>query len=261
MKASVSVVMPHYNSLGTIGRSIDSVVDQTMPVRELIIVDDGSESIGELSELVDRYSSRLDISLVSLGSNKGASYARNVGVSKASSKYIAFLDSDDVWHPEKVAIQYGYMEGGSFFLTGHGYVFDLSPRGFEALGGVESVLIGGKNFIWGNPFFTPTVMALREGFISFDERHRRVDDYKCWYENLNNGSFAFLRCNLAGGYKPPIGCSGLSGSVRLMHEGYLDVLRSLYVERKISLPRYLATLFFEFVKYPIRSALVRLRRK
>lgn len=261
MKMSVSVIMPHYNALDTIGRSIESVIAQTMPVHELIIVDDASEDFEALSRLIEVYSSRLKIVLVSLGLNRGAAHARNIGISRAFSKYVAFLDSDDVWHPNKIAIQYSYMEANSFYLTGHSYVFDLGVQSFGLLGELDSKVITRKDFLWGNPFFTPTIMALKNNFVAFDERHRRVDDYKCWYENLKNGQFALLNCNLAGGYKHPVGSSGLSGSIRLMHESYLVVLRNLYDEKKLSLFYYSISVFVEVMKYPVRIILIRLRDK
>lgn len=260
MKANVSVVMPYYNSPGTVERSIRSVVGQSMPVAELIIVDDGSDDADALSDIVKKYSDRLSINHVSLGANHGVACARNVGISKAGSKYIAFLDSDDVWHPEKIAIQYQYMEKHAVEITGHGYVFDLSFRDFDLLSACNARKIRRSNFCWGNPFFTPTVMVARESFISFDENHRRVDDYKCWYENFKSGNCWLLTCDLAGGFKPPIGASGLSGSVKLMHESYVAVLSDLYSDKKMGVIFYCNALLIETIKYPIRLFLVNIKK-
>lgn len=260
MKANVSVVMPYYNSPGTVERSIRSVVGQSMPVAELIIVDDGSDDADALSDIVKKYSDRLSINHVSLGANHGVAHARNVGLSKASSKYIAFLDADDVWHPEKIAIQYQYMEKHAVSFTGHGYVFDLSLREFGLLSDCNARQVRRLNFFWGNPVFTPTVMAARESFIPFDERHRRMEDYKCWYENFRSGNCWLLAGDLAGGFKPPIGASGLSGSVSLMHESYLAVLGGLYADKKMSMMFYATALLIETLKYPLRLLLVRIKK-
>lgn len=261
MKAAVSVVMPHYNALDTVARSIESVIAQSLAVQELIIVDDASPDFPALANLVTSYRDRLDIRLVPLMTNSGASHARNVGVEHASSPYIALLDSDDVWHPQKVEIQYGYMQTHAVELTAHGYVFDLQQQPFAPLAELTTRVISQGNFIWGNPIFTPTVMARKERFVAFDARFRRVDDYKCWYENLQNGNHVLLCIALAGGFKPPIGASGLTASTRLMHESYLEVLRSLRVEGNMPLGNYLLTVLCETFKYPFRSLLVRLRKK
>lgn len=259
MKASVSVIMPHYNALNTIRRSIDSVVNQTLPVGEIIIVDDGSTSVDELVFLVSGYENIVPIVLIALDGNYGAAYARNVGIQHSKFKYIAFLDSDDVWHPEKIKLQYSVMEEHDVFLSGHGYLFNLNNQKFQAQASVVFNSFHSSKFMWGNPLFTPTVMARRDGFISFDERYRRVDDYKCWYENLCNGTFALLSADLAGGFKAPIGVSGLSGSLSLMHAAYLDVLKSLLIEKKMSYFEYLLAATCERIKYPVRSVFLSLR--
>lgn len=252
MKASVSVIMPHYNALDTIRRSIDSVVNQTLSVGELIIVDDGSSSVDELVRFVSGYENIVPIVLITLDVNCGAAHARNIGIQHSKFKYIAFLDSDDVWHPEKIKLQYSVMEEHDMFLSGHGYLFNLTNQKFQTQVSVEFTSVYRNKFMWGNPLFTPTVMARREGFISFDERFRRVDDYKCWYENLCNGTFALLSADLAGGFKAPIGVSGLSGSLKLMHAAYLDVLKSLLIEKKMNYFEYLLAATCERVKYPVR---------
>lgn len=261
MKASVSVIMPHYNALDTIKRSIDSVMAQTLSVGEIIIVDDGSSSVDELILLVSDYDNVVPIVFIALEINCGAAYARNIGIQRSKFKYIAFLDSDDVWHPEKIKLQYSVMEEHNMFLSGHGYLFDLNNQKFKTQVSVVFASLYRSRFMWGNPIFTPTVMARRDGFISFDDRFRRIEDYKCWYENLCNGTYALLSADLAGGFKAPVGESGLSGSIKLMHAAYLDVVKSLLVEKKMSYFEYLLAATCERVKYPVRLVLFRFRGK
>lgn len=261
MKASVSVIIPHYNAVDTIRRSIDSVVNQTVAVGEVIIVDDGSSSVEELKLLVASYENIISIVLVLLKTNRGAPHARNVGIQHSKFKYIAFLDSDDIWHPEKIEIQSSAMEKHGLFLSGHGYIFDLNKQGFQTQETVLFTAFSKSKFRWGNPLFTPTVMVRREGFILFDERFRRVDDYKCWYENLCNGNYALLSSELAGGFKAPIGASGLSASLELMHVAYLEVLKSLFREKKMTWFEYIMTAACEQLKYPIRLLIFRFRGK
>lgn len=252
--------MPHYNALDTVGRSIESIIAQTLPVHELVIVDDASTDFSALAQLLERYSSQLKITLIPLAVNGGAASARNVGIASASSNYIAFLDSDDVWHPQKIAIQYGYMQENSVNLTAHGYIFDLRKEFFPIVSDMSIKTITKDRFIFGNPIFTPTVMARRDSFYLFDERYLRMEDYKCWYENFLNGNHQILNLQLAGGYKQAIGASGLTGSARLMHQSYLEVLRSLRTEGIMPFGDYLLASSCETLKYPIRSLLIYLRR-
>lgn len=258
--ADVSVVIPHFNAIATVGRSIDSVVAQTLSVREVIIVDDASADFYALERLIESYSDRLEIFLIRLPINRGAANARNVGVSHATSNYIAFLDSDDVWHPEKIAFQYGYMCDRSVNLTAHDYIFDLCLQPFPDDFSLVVKTVAKRRFVWGNPIFTPTVMVRRNGFVAFDERHQRMEDYKCWYENLKSGNHELLGAALAGGFKPAIGSSGLSGSAVLMHREYVCVLKSLRAEGKMSRLDYIFAVMFEFLKYPVRAVFIFVRR-
>lgn len=98
----VSVIIPTFNRESTIGRSIQSVLDQTYDSLELIIVDDGSTDRTE--EIVSSISDDR-IRYVKLDKNSGACVARNQGIELAKGEYIAFQDSDDAWDKNKLAKQ------------------------------------------------------------------------------------------------------------------------------------------------------------
>lgn len=256
--ADVSVIIPFFNAIDTIERSLCSVLEQTDSITEVIIIDDFSGKSDELRRIVLKFPS-MKIFLYEHEKNLGASAARNLGVLHAKSKYLAFLDADDIWHPEKIKIQFQLMEQYSSRISGHGYVHNLNVEPFGTLGGGVK-MISTHNFIVGNPFFTPTVMALREGFIGFDPQFRRVDDYKCWYENIVISGGHFFVQNLAGGFKPSIGGAGLTASVSCMHSSFLQVLNNLYRTYKISLNFYVIALTVEMIKYPIRCVIVKFRK-
>lgn len=88
----VSVIIPTYNRAGSVGQAIDSVLTQTVPAGEIIVVDDGSTD--HTSKVLDRYGLRIH---VIRQPNKGVSAARNAGLAAAQNDWVAFLDSDDVW--------------------------------------------------------------------------------------------------------------------------------------------------------------------
>lgn len=101
----VSVVIPCYNAASTIGRAIGSVMAQTLPVREVIVVDDGSQD-GSAEVIAEAFPS---VTLVRQ-ENRGAAGARNTGMGRAAGRYIAFLDADDLWLPYKLELQVPVLE-------------------------------------------------------------------------------------------------------------------------------------------------------
>lgn len=104
----VSVVTPAFNCKSVIQRCVESVANQTVAVKEHIIVDDGSvDGTGEyLKQLCLKYPHLK----VFTQRNQGAGVARNYAILKAKGKYIAFLDADDCWLPKKLELQIGFME-------------------------------------------------------------------------------------------------------------------------------------------------------
>lgn len=111
---TVSVVIPYYNGGKFIAEALDSVAAQTFPAHEIIVVDDGSkpEQAAKLDEVAR---GRERVVVVHLDRNRGACVARNVGISRATGRWIALLDCDDLWEPKKLERQ---ME---FLRTNPGY--------------------------------------------------------------------------------------------------------------------------------------------
>lgn len=101
---TVSVIMPIYNAERFVEGAILSVIDQTFDSWELIAIDDGSSDDSFLKALAAANGDRR-IQVLRNSMNSGVSYTRNRGISLARGKYIAFLDSDDEWHPEKLKRQ------------------------------------------------------------------------------------------------------------------------------------------------------------
>lgn len=99
-KYTISVVIPAYNSGNYIGRAIESVLAQSRPADEIIIVDDGSTD--DTAQAVSKYESKVKYIHQP---NAGASVARNTGIEAAGSEWIAFLDADDEWLPQKLHLQ------------------------------------------------------------------------------------------------------------------------------------------------------------
>src|SRR5262249_38770907 len=100
---TVSVITPCYNRARSIAAAIESVQCQTVQDWELVVVDDGSAD--NLEETIQDYSDDVRIRLVRHAYSRGEPAARNTGIAAAHGRFVAFLDSDDLWLPEKLARQ------------------------------------------------------------------------------------------------------------------------------------------------------------
>jgi glycosyltransferase involved in cell wall biosynthesis len=137
MSVPISVVVPTYNRASLIGATLESILDQSCAPAEVIVVDDGSTD--ETESIVRRFPSMVKYYRIE---NSGACAARNFGVSRAASPWIAFCDSDDLWTREKLAKQIAlHQQGGvEYSFTNFRIVtggiwkeqtkFDTAPPGF-----------------------------------------------------------------------------------------------------------------------------------
>ena len=98
-KPTVSVIIPTYNRAHILGRAIQSVLDQTYQDFEIIVVDDGSTD--NTDEVINNFNDKRIIYHL-CGKNRGVAAARNIGIKLSRAEYIAFQDSDDVWHLDKL---------------------------------------------------------------------------------------------------------------------------------------------------------------
>ncbi|MCK5595776.1 glycosyltransferase family 2 protein, partial [bacterium] len=114
MKKKISVIIPAFNRANLLKKAIESVLSQTYQGFELIIVDDGSTD--NTYEIVSEFKN--DIIYIKQ-ENRGAAAARNTGIKRAENKFLAFLDSDDCWDKEKLAIQIDEMQKNPSYLVSH----------------------------------------------------------------------------------------------------------------------------------------------
>jgi glycosyltransferase involved in cell wall biosynthesis len=158
----VSIIIPTYNRADLIGETIQSVIDQTYTNWELIVVDDGSSD--NTSGLLSKFNnSRIRYYAIEHCGILGK--VRNVGMSHATGEYIAFLDSDDIWLPEKLEYQLSLLNKypQASFVFGHGEQFGLGaipPPELETLfsGNIFLPLLLEERFV----FYVPTVLFKKE---------------------------------------------------------------------------------------------------
>jgi teichuronic acid biosynthesis glycosyltransferase TuaG len=121
MNNLVSIITPSYNSKKFIKETINSVLFQTYQHWEMIIVDDKSkdDSVKFIKEIIK---DEKRIKLISLENNVGAAEARNKALEIAKGEYIAFLDSDDIWLPQKLEKQLNFMKKNNYAFTFTSYI-------------------------------------------------------------------------------------------------------------------------------------------
>lgn len=178
----VSVVIPFYSRVDWLIEATESVLAQTYKNIEIIIVNDGSPE--KISEFLERYSSKITYVYQE---NKGAAAARNVGIKLSKGEYIAFLDADDVWRPNKLELQISMMiEKNSWWSHTNYVTFGL---------GKKEKIIDVSNFngdifplcIISSPIATPSVVMRKCIFIDnpnirFDETMKYGEDSMLWLQ-------------------------------------------------------------------------------
>ncbi len=120
MKELVSIITPSYNSESYISETINSVLNQTYEIWELIIIDDCSTD--KTQDLLNNYC-KIDnrIKLFVNEKNLGSAISRNVGIKNSSGRFIAFLDSDDIWVKEKLEKQLFFMKSNKIAFSFSGF--------------------------------------------------------------------------------------------------------------------------------------------
>jgi teichuronic acid biosynthesis glycosyltransferase TuaG len=186
----VSIVTPAYNASHFIGAAIESVRCQTYQNWEMLIVDDLSKD--ETVIVVDSYA-KLDsrIRLIRLNANVGPAMARQAGLDAACGRYLAFLDSDDLWLPQKLERQLSFMRTYDAALS-----FTRFRRISEAgdiCGRLISVPIrlNYRQLLKNTIIATSTVLIDRVKTGPFRMTRTYYDDYALWLELLKRGFTAY----------------------------------------------------------------------
>ncbi len=263
--APVSVVIPCFLCRDTIERAVLSILKQTVMPREILLVDDASPDDGatvrELKKLAEQHGNLLLIKVVESSENGGPGRARNRGWELACQPYVAFLDADDVWFPQKIECQYIWMrDHPEYVLTCHQQV--LLKGGGDPIheelvfSDVRYVNINNEKLLYFNVVATRTVMLKRDQPHKFLGGKRYSEDYLLWLTIvLSGGRAAKLEPTLAGAFKPDFGVGGLSSRLIKMETGELDCYFRLYRAKLIGIFTLSGVVGFSFIKFARRILL------
>ncbi len=198
-KIEVSVIMPAYNAEQYIGEAVQSVINQSFTRWELIVVDDGST---DNTEVIVKKLAQKDNRIIYLYQTNGKQgKARNLGISVAKGRFLAFLDADDLWLPQKLELTLkefaddidlvftnGYLLSDEKQIYQEPIVMGINGRLYEGIKGFEE-------FLFGNKIPTLTVVARKEPILkvgsfcdSIVDNIYKPEDYDLWLKLLYNGA-------------------------------------------------------------------------
>ena len=188
----VSIITPVYNAEKFIANTVDSVLAQTVDKWELILAENGSKD-GTKKVLEELRQKDSRIKVMYLGDNVGAAKARNAGIKKASGRYIAFLDADDLWNENKLKDQIRFMEkkNAAFSFTGYEFGTEAAEPTGKIVHVPESLTY--RQALKNTTIFTSTVMfdtrkiAKEELFMPAI----KSEDTALWWQILRSGKKAY----------------------------------------------------------------------
>ena len=181
----VSVIMPAYNAVSTIGESIESVLVQTFRDWELIIVNDASsDDTVKIAEIYE--DSRILIH--SHSTNQGVAAARNTGLQHVKGEYIAFLDSDDLWEKDKLEKQVRFIQenDAAISYTSTAYIRNGKISGYVLRAEQELTY---RNLLKRNLMSCSSVMVRRDYMISFPKGYMH-EDLAVWLQIVKKVGYA-----------------------------------------------------------------------
>jgi glycosyltransferase involved in cell wall biosynthesis len=223
LQGTVTVVIPVYNGQRFIRRAVDSILKQTYPVTQIIVVDDGSKD-ATCSIVESEYSDQV---ILLRQQNGGPAKARNAGLRIAIGEFIAFLDADDWWEPEKISTQVkvlrehpaavGNYTGLRVMSDEGAHLIDLKPVDHTTLW---------PTLRWCNPGVPPSSVLLRRAVLEelgggFNERQLGSEDWNLWFRLITKGPFCVCPEPLTD-YRSSAG--GLSGDANHMYNDFMKML-------------------------------------
>lgn len=253
----ISVIIPMYNSEQSIVKCLDSVKAQTWTGKfEILIVNDGSTD--QSAEAVQEYMARnpgLDITLIHQ-QNQGVSKARNVAMERSKGDFIALLDADDEWLPQKTEKQMMQVHDKGLQIDFISCLINKDKLLFPYFSNNKLAKVTFRKLLFRNGIASPTVIFKKEiiantGYFDCDQMF--AEDHNYWLKISQKNKMYILAENLviAGNGKRTFGVSGLSANLKEMEKGFHKNLRDMYCSGRISYPEFVTYSIFYRLKYAL----------
>lgn len=266
----VSVILPFYNSDDTIIRALQSVLKQTLPPAEILCINDCSTDNG--LKTLKAFKKSLPaaqantLKIIDLKDNGGVYIARNIGLDKAKQDWLAFLDADDFWHPQKMEAQFSAIKQNPHinFLTHRVEVWTQDDMPTGIIPSVSALPLKPLNkhlVLWRTTLRTISVLMRNQGKYRFDETKRRSGDSLLWFEVIwNNEPALIINETLAWKGKGHYGVGGLSGNLKKAESEAQHTVQALADKGLISAPYAALVKLWFSVKFLKRLTLTALRK-
>ena len=260
MHAPVSVIIPCYKASAFLEQAVDSVLDQTLLPKELLLVDDASSDGGKTKDLIESLKKKIleknngiTVLTLYLEINTGPGGARNSGWNLATQPWLAFLDADDAWHPRKLEISCKWLKDNvDAVMLGHLTQALAKNAGIPQLRSphpMQGERISFLQMVIANRFFTRTVMIKRDISLRFKDK-LFTEDYLLWLEVVLADMPAYvLNETLAFSFRPDFSAGGYSGQLWSHEKKELRTWVYLYSANKISFPTLCVAIPWSCIKY------------
>ena len=255
-----TVLIPYYNSILTIEETLLSVFNQTYIDYEVVLVNDFSNDYpAELIKAFKEKFRQLGIAFeyYEMSVNSGPSFTRNFGWDLAKGEYICFLDSDDLWHPEKLNVCSGFIDEYAPALLFHNSDVSKTGKLIEILdynysqNRFEAQRINPVNWLIKNLSVTPAVVVRKDISLRFNEEMKYCEDYDLWLRiafkyndilRINGSPLTFLG-------KPFMGGNGLSSNILKMRIGEIRLYTTFCFTNYLYLPLFPLLITSSLIKH------------
>jgi len=238
----VSVVIPSYNHAHFLGKALQSVIDQTYTNWEVLVIDNNSED--NTDNVVSSFED-IRIKLFKINNNGVIGASRNLGIQKACGEWVAFLDSDDWWYPEKLDMSVRVLKNGAQLVCHsedwikNGSKFRTVKYGPENKATYRQLLFG-KNCISTSAVTINRNSLLQVGTFTESSQAVGAEDYHLWLKLAKFGyNFKFINRSL--------------GSYRVHELSYSsNILQQLKAEKWVLNDHFKSLIEFKIINYFLR---------
>jgi teichuronic acid biosynthesis glycosyltransferase TuaG len=243
-----SVVIPAYNAEMTIEACLASVLAQTLAPLQVLVIDDNSSDGTESAVLrceSQFVAAGITFEYFRLTQNAGPSAARNKGIRAAKGSFIAFLDADDTWASDKLAIVDQFASRSAAGLVCHDYSEGPVPCADMSAVPYQAQVLSLYRMLLRNPAQTSCTVVRKHSALAFDEAMRHCEDYDLWIRIAERSPvLRVVGKPLARLGRPQLSAGGLSSNTLRMRAGearvYANFCRRNWLHRAWLLPGLIA---------------------
>jgi len=224
IRLKFSVIIPMYNAEKTISRALQSVLNQSYPAYEIIIVDDASTDIS--CDIITKYQND-KVQLIKKQTNTGSSDTRNIGMNIAKGDYIAFLDADDIWHKHKLTlVNDAIISIPGLYLFFHPFTQE-NINNNQLPGKLKINKYPFVKLLPSNKIATSCAIIRNDTFFRFEPSMRYTEDFDLWLRIGFKYNIYYTNTPLTQIFRPFLSKGGISANKWKMRKGEIKAYTRL----------------------------------